>query len=216
MKLLVATHNPGKAREYRAILSDLPLEVTWLDAEGITLEVEETGATFAENALIKATGYASLTGLWTWADDSGLVVDALDGRPGVYSARYAGPGAADADRYRRVLEEMRAFPRDRWTARFVCAVALALPSPGGMQTHVVEDTLEGVLDDRPRGEFGFGYDPIFFLPEMGRTLAEVEPAVKNRISHRAKAARRTHDLLLRLLDAHTSAADQPGAPGVDR
>ncbi len=203
MKLLVATHNPGKAREYRALLADLPLEVTWLDAEGITHEVEETGDTFAQNAQLKAAQYARLTGLWTWADDSGLVVDALDGRPGVYSARYGGPGRSDEDRYSTVLAELRAVPRDRRRARFVCAVALALPRPeegdGSIETHLVEDTLEGMITDAPRGTHGFGYDPIFFLPEEGRTLAELEPARKNRISHRAKAARRAHDLLVRLL-----------------
>ena len=126
-KLLVATHNPGKVREYREILADLPLEVTYLDAEGITLEVDETGATFAENAILKATTYARLTGLWTWADDSGLVVDALDGAPGVYSARYAGPGATDADRYRKLLDALTGVPWDRRTARFRCTVALATP-----------------------------------------------------------------------------------------
>lgn len=208
MKLLVATHNQGKAREYRALLADLPLEVTWLDAEGITHEVEETGATFADNALLKASEYARLTGLWTWADDSGLVVDALDGRPGIYSARYGGLRHDDAARYRRVLEELRAIPPEQWTARFVCAVALALPEPGGLQTHIVEDTLEGMITSAPRGIHGFGYDPIFFLPERGQTLAELEPEVKNRISHRAKAARRTHDLLVRLLAQGDSSAGE--------
>ena len=124
-KLLVATHNPGKVREYREILADLPLEVTYLDAEGVMLDVDETGATFAENAILKATTYARLTGLWTWADDSGLEVDALGGAPGVYSARYAGPGASDADRYRKLLDALTGVPWDRRTARFRCTVAIA-------------------------------------------------------------------------------------------
>ena len=127
-KLLVATHNPGKVREYQTLLADLPLEVTYLDAEGITLEVEETGHTFAENAVLKATTYARASGLWTWADDSGLEVDALDGAPGVYSARYAGPGASDADRYRKLLDALTGVPWARRTARFRCVVALATPA----------------------------------------------------------------------------------------
>lgn len=185
MKLLVATHNPGKIREYRAILHDLPIEVTWLDAEGIHDDVPETGATYVENATIKARAYAQQSGLWTWADDSGLSVDALDGRPGVYSARYAGPGATDSDRYHKVLSELRAFPRTEWQAHFCCAVVLADPDGA---VDIVEGRLDGVITDQPRGEHGFGYDPIFFLPEYGRTLAELPPDVKNEISHRARAA----------------------------
>ena len=126
-KLLVATHNPGKVREYRELLAGLPLEVTYLDAEGITFEVEETGVTFAENAILKATAYARASGLWTWADDSGLEVDALGGTPGVYSSRYAGPGATDADRYRKLLDALSGVPWERRTARFRCTVALAMP-----------------------------------------------------------------------------------------
>ena len=196
MKLLVATHNPGKIREYQALLADLPLEVTWLDAEGITFDVDETGSTFAENALLTAHAYAAATGLWTWADDSGLVIDALDGRPGVHSARYAGPGASDADRYTKVLAELAAFPQEAWTARFRCAVALVTPSGA---EHVVEADFPGVITASPRGTNGFGYDPIFFLPELGQTLAELPSPVKNRISHRAQAAQAAHDLLLKLL-----------------
>src|SRR4030042_1693103 len=109
-RLLVATHNPGKVAEYRQLLSDLPLEVTYLDQEGIDLEVPETGESLAENAIQKATAYAALSGLWTWADDSGLEVDALKGAPGVRSNRYAGPGASDADRYRKLLRELEAVP----------------------------------------------------------------------------------------------------------
>ena len=196
IKLLVATHNQGKIREYRALLADLPIEVTWLDAEGIADEVEETGSTFAENAALKATAYAARApGLWVWADDSGLEVDALGGRPGVLSARYGAPGLNDEGRYRRLLAELRTFPPEQWTARFHCVVALA--EPGG-QAYTVDGVLEGRITDRPRGEHGFGYDPIFFLPDRNATLAEVPPAVKNTISHRAVAARKARDLLARL------------------
>ena len=142
-KLLVATHNPGKVREYRELLADLPLEVTYLDAEGVTLDVDETGATFAENAILKATTYARLTGLWTWADDSGLEVDALGGAPGVYSARYAGPGASDADRYRKLLDALTGVPWDRRTARFRCTVAIAA-TPGRCRS-VARATVDGVV-----------------------------------------------------------------------
>jgi XTP/dITP diphosphohydrolase len=194
--LLVATHNPGKAREYRALLADLDIAVTYLDEAGITLDVEETGTTFIENATLKARAYAAHSGLLTWSDDSGLEVDALDGRPGVYSARYGGPGLSDRDRLLRLLDELRAHPPTTWTARFRCVVALAFPDG---PVYTVEDALEGVITDRPRGEHGFGYDPIFYLPDQQATLAEVEPTVKNRISHRGKASRAAKELLRTLL-----------------
>ncbi len=202
-RLLIATHNPGKVREYRELLADLPLEVTYLDAEGVTEEVEETGATFAENAILKATAYARLSGLLTWADDSGLAVDALDGAPGVYSARYAGPGAGDADRYRKLLDALSGVPWDRRTARFRCTVAIA---GGTVETlhvetlhvetlhatsllrHTADGVCEGIITFGPAGDNGFGYDPIFYLPEHGLTMAQLPPEVKNRISHRGRAA----------------------------
>ena len=163
-KLLVATHNPGKVREYREILADLPLEVTYLDAEGITLEVDETGATFAENAILKATTYARLTGLWTWADDSGLEVDALGGAPGVYSARYAGPGATDADRYRKLLDALTGVPWDRRTARFRCTVALATPDG---EARTVDGTCEGDHRVRAGGEQRVRLRPGLLFPGAG-------------------------------------------------
>lgn len=196
-KLLVATHNRGKIREYRALLEDLPLAVTWLDEQGITEDVAETGATFAENACLKAESYASLSGMWTWADDSGLEVDALGGRPGVYSARYGGPGLNDADRYRRLLAELADVAPARRTARFRCVVALALP---GGPIYTAEGAVEGKIVDAPRGEHGFGYDPVFFMPEYARTMAELEPAIKNRISHRAIAAIEARKIIISLLD----------------
>src|SRR3712207_3648047 len=151
IKLLVATHNQGKIREYAALLADLPVQVTSLRAEGIDQDVEETGDTFLANARLKSETYAAWSGLWTWADDSGLEVDGLDGRPGVYSARYGGPGLSDRERYEQVLAELQPIPRARWTARFRCVVALTIP---GGSTHTVEGTVEGRITDQPRGEHG--------------------------------------------------------------
>ncbi len=196
-KLLVATHNQGKVREYCALLADLPLQVTYLDAEGITADVEETGATFAENAILKARFYAALSGLWTWADDSGLVVDALDGAPGVYSARYAGPGASDADRYRKLLAALAAVPWAERTARFCCTVALARPAAAGGLVETADGACEGVIAFGPVGDNGFGYDPVFYMPQHGATMAQLDAEVKNRISHRARAAAAAVPLLQR-------------------
>lgn len=196
LKLLIATHNPGKIREYQTLLADLPLTVTSLKAEGITEDVEETGATFAENACLKAESYARMTGLWTWADDSGLEVDALDGRPGVYSARYAGPGATDKDRYQKLLQELHQRPDAPRTARFRCVVAIAMPSN---ETATVEGTVEGLITDQPKGENGFGYDPVFLLPDRSVTMAELPAAIKNEISHRGQAAQKAKQLLLERL-----------------
>ncbi len=198
-KLVIATHNQGKLREYQALLADLPLAVTSLKAEGITFDVDETGVTFEENALLKAKAYATLTGCLTWADDSGLEVDALDGRPGVYSARYGGSGLTDQQRYQQLLAELHALPDARskpWTARFRCVVALAFPD-GTVKT--VTDTVEGVITDTPRGNQGFGYDPILYLPDLGCTVAELSAAQKNQISHRGKAAAQARQTLLKLL-----------------
>lgn len=203
--LLVATHNQGKIREYRSLLANLPLAVTWLDQEGITFEVEEIGSTFAANACLKAEQYANLTGLWTWADDSGLEVDALGGEPGVYSARYGGPGLTDRDRYLRLLSALRELPHAPRTARFRCVVAIA--APGG-PIYTVEGVVEGEIVDEPRGEFGFGYDPIFYMPGHGATMAELPPGVKNRISHRGQASANAAKLLAALIDRMQRGSDE--------
>ena len=196
-RLLVATHNQGKLLEYRQLLQDLPLELTYLDEIGVLEEVAETENTFAANATLKAQYYAKLTGLWTWADDSGLEVDALQGAPGVHSARYAGPGATDLDRYEKLLKELQPHPRP-WTARFQCVVAIAQPSA---TAETCTGTLEGTVTNAPRGSNGFGYDPVFFVPDKGRTLAELPTSVKNRISHRGLASRQAKELLTNLLIA---------------
>lgn len=204
-KLLIATNNPGKVREYEEMLQDLPgIEITFPAQEGLDLEVEESGGTFEENARLKAAAYCLVSGLPTLADDSGLEVDALDGAPGVRSARYAGPGASDADRYRKLLAELAGVPAGRRSARFRCVVALALPRG---TVHTAEGTCEGQIGLAPRGEFGFGYDPIFIVAgQGGRTMAELEPEVKNRISHRARAIQAMLPDLKRLLSLSGSAA----------
>lgn len=197
-KLLIATHNPGKIREYQTLLADLPLLVTSLRAEGIVDDVEETGETFAANARLKARAYAHQSGLWTWADDSGLEVDALDGRPGVYSARYAGPSATDRDRYQKVLAELQQYPERPRSARFWCVVAIASPDD---EIFTTEASVEGEIITKARGEHGFGYDPIFYLPDLGKTMADLPAEIKNQISHRGKASVAAKALLQRRFQA---------------
>ncbi len=196
-RLLVATHNQGKLLEYRNLLADLPLALTYLEEIGVREEVAETENSFAANAALKAQHYANLTGLWTWADDSGLEVDALQGAPGVHSARYAGPAATDQDRYQELLRELQSHPRP-WTARFQCVVAIARPAA---DAQTCTGTLEGTITAAPRGSNGFGYDPVFFLPDQGRTLAELPTSIKNRISHRGRASGNAKVLLTNMLNA---------------
>jgi XTP/dITP diphosphohydrolase len=198
-KILVATHNRGKVREYRALLADLPLAVTYLDAEGIAFEAEESGQTFAENAILKAQAYAARTGLLTWADDSGLEVDALGGEPGVLSARYGAPAArTDAERYQLLLSKLEGVPDWQRTACFRCVVALAWPDGRVVTT---DGACEGRIARAARGEHGFGYDPIFLVADFDhqQTMAELDPDLKNRVSHRARAAQAARPALAQLL-----------------
>ena len=200
-KILVATTNPGKITELRAMLEG---DIEWLslaDCDGI-VEVEEDGVTFAENARKKALGYAKATGLWTIADDSGLVVDALDGDPGIKSARFS--GAKDKDRtlldhknMAKVLELLKGVPREKRTAKFICHLCLASPDEILIET---EGTLEGFINDKPVGENGFGYDPIFFVPHLNKTVAQLTREEKNAISHRGNAIRKLKPLLNKLLE----------------
>jgi XTP/dITP diphosphohydrolase len=192
--LLIATTNQNKLREYAAIFAGLPIELRTLRDVGIDDDVEETGATFGENARLKAEYYAARSGLPALADDSGLEVHALGGEPGVYSARYAGPGASDADRNRLLLQKLADVPFHARLARFVCVIALALPGPTGRIEEVV-GALPGVIEFAPRGEHGFGYDPLFYLLDENATLAELPPERKNQISHRAIAARAAREVL---------------------
>lgn len=190
--LLVATTNEHKLSEFRAIFSDLPFRVLSLRDVGLDMDVEETGTSFAENAQLKAQAYARASGMLTLAEDSGLEIDALDGAPGIFSARFAGRDTPYEERFRLILDRLKALPEKPRTARFHSAIALAEPS-GHMST--VEATIEGVIADSPRGTHGFGYDPIFLVPELGKTTAEIAPEHKNRISHRARAAQSARKLL---------------------
>jgi len=192
-KLLIATHNAGKKAEYAELLQGLDLELVTLAELEVGLVIAEDEATFAQNALLKARGYAAATGLLTLADDSGLEVDALGGAPGVYTARYGGEELSDEERYWLLLQNLKGVPDERRGARFRCVIALAWPNG---HTELAEGNCEGRITHEPRGEGGFGYDPVFYLPEFGCTMAELPAEVKNRISHRARAAMVACEILL--------------------
>ena len=194
--LLIATSNPGKLREVIAILEDLPLRLESLADHPSPPQPVEDGATFEENAELKALHYAGLTGRWTLADDSGLVVDALDGAPGVYSARYAGPENDAAANNAKLIEALAGVAPAQRSARFYCAIAVADRSTVQI---VTSGAWEGRILDAPRGTQGFGYDPLFFVPSYNMTAAEMDSSLKNRLSHRAHALRRMRENLLTLL-----------------
>ncbi len=196
MKLLIATHNPGKLREFQQIFAGAPLQVVSLDDVSIGWEVQETGSTFEDNARLKALAYREASGLPTLADDSGLEVEALGGGPGVQSARYGGSGLTPQARYELVLDRMKDVPSGNRRAHFRCVIAVAWP---GKPVLAVEGDCPGEITFEPRGSEGFGYDPIFFLPRYGCTMAELPPGEKNRISHRGRAAEAAKDLILKLL-----------------
>jgi len=194
-RLLLATTNQGKAAEYRDLLKGLDLEIVTLDQAGISREADESFNTFEENARHKAAFYAELGGLLTLADDSGLEVDALNGEPGVRSSRYAGDNATDADRVDFLLNKLKSIPRQKRRARFRCVIAVARP---GGQIETVEGACDGYIATEPRGHNGFGYDPVFYLPDYDKTIAELPPEIKNRISHRGRAAVKMRRLLQNL------------------
>ena len=195
INLVVATKNPGKIREIRALLEGLGYRILSLEDFPQFPPVEERGETFLENALEKARAAARYTGEMALADDSGLEVEALGGAPGVRSARFGGQGLTDADRNRLLLEKLRGVPMEERKARFRCVMALV--TPGG-EEYVVEGTCEGYIAMEPRGDHGFGYDPVFYLPRYGKTMAQLPPEEKNRISHRAKALAGMREVLERL------------------
>ncbi len=201
LTLLIATNNRHKLEEYQEILADLPIRLTYPSAEGLALEPPETGTTFEENAIIKATAFAQASGLPTLADDSGLEVDALGGEPGVFSARYGDTAKNDhVGRYRLLLEKLAA-KNVSWaerTARFRCVVAI---SQKERLLGTAQGSVEGIIAFEPKGSGGFGYDPVFFIPEMDRTMAELTPNQKHSISHRGRAARAAIPLLTRLARA---------------
>jgi XTP/dITP diphosphohydrolase len=192
-RLLLATNNRGKIREYTKLLKGIPYRIITPAELGIATEVEETGDSFEENARLKATIFAAESRLLSLADDSGLEVDALGGEPGPLSHRYAGEGASDEDRYNYLLAKMQEVPEARRTARFRCVIAIA-GLDGTVQTCSGE--CRGVITTEPRGSHGFGYDPVFYVPELGKTMAELTQVEKNRISHRARAAEKARLLLM--------------------
>jgi XTP/dITP diphosphohydrolase len=202
-RLLVATANPGKVRELAEILADLPVHLVGLgDLDGEPPQVEETGATFRENARLKARAYATWSGLPALADDSGLEVDALGGAPGVHSARYAGEGASDADNLAKLLAELESVPDDKRAARFRCAAFLSDPAVGEWHAEAAWD---GQVISTPRGDGGFGYDPIFVPTGWQRTSAEVDAATKNAVSHRSRAFRALRPAIERWAARHEAA-----------
>lgn len=196
MRLLIATHNRGKLIEYQEMLTDFALELVTLDDVGIGEDVEETGATFAANARAKAVEYARRSGLLTLADDSGLEVDALGGEPGVHSKRYAGENKSDPERIAFLLDKLQGVSREKRTARFRCAIALATPRG---DVRECDGACEGLIELAPRGTNGFGYDPVFLFPERGMTMAELSSEEKNRISHRARATEKARKILEKLI-----------------
>jgi XTP/dITP diphosphohydrolase len=198
--LLIATTNPHKVREFQEILAGLPYALLTPADLGLALDVAETGTTFAENATLKAVAWADAANMLALADDSGLEIDALDGEPGIFSARWAGTDVTYEERFRILLARLEDIPAERRTARYRAAIAIAEPAPGGL-VGVAEGTLEGQIAFAPAGSGGFGYDPIFYVPEQQRTVGQMSAEEKHRISHRARAATVARTLLQQLASA---------------
>lgn len=188
MELVIATKNNGKVKELAEILADLPVDLRSLNDFENVFEPEETGVDFVENAVLKARSYALQTGLWALADDSGLEVEALGNAPGVYSARYAGANATNAERIEKLLRELRQARSENRRARFVCAMAIA--DAGGEIRYVAEGVCAGDITDAPRGSNGFGYDPVFVPEGFSETFGELPDDIKREISHRARASKK--------------------------
>lgn len=197
-ELLLASQNPGKLQEMRLLVDGLPFRILGPREVGIAEAPEETGASFIENAILKARHYSSRSGLLAVADDSGISVDAIGGAPGLHSSRFGGEGASDADRNRLLLEKLRGIPAERRTARFTSAVVLAR---GQQVLFDAVEQVEGQIAEAPRGESGFGYDPLFFYPPLGRSFGELAREEKDRVSHRGKAFARLRDYFVRLTAA---------------
>jgi XTP/dITP diphosphohydrolase len=196
--LLLGSSNPGKLGEMRQLLDGMPYQVLGPADVGLRGAPEETGATFMENAILKARHYADASGLLAVADDSGISVDALGGGPGLYSSRFGGEGASDDERNRLLLERLRGVPPAKRGARFTSAVAVAR---GGRVLFQAEESVGGLIAEEPRGSNGFGYDPVFFYPPFGTTFGEVSAPEKDRVSHRGKSFARLREFLKRLGDA---------------
>jgi len=193
-KLLLATNNKGKMREYKQLFQDLPFELVFPSDLGINTEVNEVGGNLEDNARLKATTLARESRLMVLADDSGLEVDVLGGEPGRLSARYAGEGASDRDRIDYLLSKLKDVPWEKRSARFRCVIAIATPDG---EVELCSEECWGVITFEPKGEEGFGYDPIFYLPGLGKTMAELTLEEKNKVSHRGRAARQAIKLLRR-------------------
>ncbi|NLP46558.1 MAG: XTP/dITP diphosphatase [Epulopiscium sp.] len=191
-KLIFATKNKGKIIEIKEIMKDLPFQIVSLDEAGIDIDIEENGATFEENALIKAKTIMELTGSLVLADDSGLEIDYLDGKPGIYSARFGGVNTSYEIKNNKILDLLKGVPKEKRTARFVCAIAAVYPTGDTITTY---GTIEGIIAEKPSGNHGFGYDPIFYVPKYQCTTAEMSPEQKNAISHRAKALQKIKEKL---------------------
>ena len=191
MPLLIATNNTGKLREFRALLA--PLQIVAPADLNLDIEVEENGQTFLENATLKATAFSAAAGLVALADDSGLEVDALQGAPGIHSARFGGPGLNDSERCQLLLDRLHNTDTERRQARFCCCIVALAPDGRSCQA---KGTCEGIIAAAPAGQEGFGYDPIFYLPQHQKTMAQIGPELKNQISHRAGALRTIRATLL--------------------
>lgn len=194
-QVVIATKNKGKAKDFEALFNPFGIEVVTMFDVAPDMEIDETGTTFEENAILKAETLANTLNTLVIADDSGLMVDALNGEPGVYSARYAGDHDDEANIV-KVLEKLQGVPTEERTARFMCALAIAGP---GVETQTVFGTCEGVILEQKRGTNGFGYDPVFYVPQLDRAMAELEPSEKAAISHRGNAIRKLADVLPTLL-----------------
>lgn len=190
--IIFATKNKGKIKEINAILADMDVNVISMEEAGITIDVVEDGTTFEENSMKKAVQIMEVSGKITLADDSGLEIDYMDKAPGVYSARFMGEDTPYAERFKAIFEKLDGVPEEKRTARFVSCIAAAFPDGRRLTSY---DTVEGIIGYEVKGENGFGYDPIFYVPEQGKYMAELSPEEKNAISHRGKALRKMKEML---------------------
>ena len=204
-KLLIATNNQAKVREYKSLLDNFNANLVTLTDEGITTVVDEVGENLQENARLKASALAAESHLIALADDSGLEVDALNGEPGRLSARYAGEGALDVDRVNYLLSRLTDVPWEKRSACFKCVIAVAVP---GGEIEFCSGECRGLITFKPQGRYGFGYDPVFYLPELGRTMAELPMALKNQVSHRGKAVRNAYYVLQKVLGNESAAREK--------
>lgn len=193
MRIVIATGNKDKVREINELLEGTSFEAVSMKEAGIECEIIEDADSFKGNALIKATEVSRYTDDYVLADDSGLCIDALDGAPGIYSSRFCGENSTYEDKFKKIFEMLEGVPEEERTAHFTCAIAVVKPDK---TSFTVEETFEGVLHETPAGENGFGYDPIFFVPEYGMTSAQMSPELKNSMSHRGKALRKAVELIL--------------------